>query len=94
MVNVVPEFDGVIDKTIGVEGIKVADKRVAMELKAPYNKDAWYITLNIDKTLKFNIDKSDPRCILKKIQGLKVDGNAVDKVEAVGDQINFSLQQK
>lgn len=74
---------------LGVQKIKLGADSVAFELSAPYKKTRFFTTLEMDKTFSFKFDPAGKSWTLSDVQGLKVEGETIHKVESNGSKILF-----
>lgn len=76
--------------SLGVERIRLGQDSVALEFKEPIKKSvAFIISLEFAKTASFHFSKSGDSWVMKDVHGLKVEGQAVNKVECAGNSISF-----
>ena len=72
-----------------VQRIRLGPDTVALELSSPVQRRQLFTTLDLDKRFSFKFSKNDHGWTLNNVNGLKVDGDPINKVTASENGIKF-----
>ncbi len=74
---------------IGATKVTLGENYAALDLKAPYHKNAIVAKLDLERSFSFHFNNKNNQWILNDVHGLKVNGSPVDRAEATASGISF-----